>query len=56
MTNVDADTLSVIAADDWRVTATIPIGDAPTSVAVLPDGTRGYVTNLNEGTLRVLDL
>jgi len=34
----------------------IPVGDAPTSVAVLPDGSRGYVTNLKEGTLRVLDL
>jgi YVTN family beta-propeller protein len=56
VTCVDADTLSVIAADDWSVTATFPIGDAPTSVAVLPDGSRGYVTNLNDGTVRVLDL
>jgi DNA-binding beta-propeller fold protein YncE len=46
----------VIAADDWSVTATFPIDDTPTSVAVLPDGSRGYVTNLNDGTVRVLDL
>jgi DNA-binding beta-propeller fold protein YncE len=46
----------VIDAHDWSVSATIPVGDAPTSVAVLPDGSRGYVTNLKEGTLRVLDL
>ncbi len=45
-----------IDAHDWSVSATIPVGDAPTSVAVLPDGSRGYVTNLKEGTLRVLDL
>jgi len=38
------------------VTATVPTGDAPTSVAVLPDGRRAYVTNLHDGTLTVLNL
>jgi DNA-binding beta-propeller fold protein YncE len=46
----------VIATDGWKVTATIPTGEAPTSIAVLPDGTKGYVTNLNSGTLTILDL
>ncbi len=48
--------MSVIAADGWKVTATIPTGEAPTSIAVLPDGTKGYITNLNSGTLTVLNL
>ena len=48
--------MTVIAVDGWKVTATIPTGEAPTSVAVLPDGTKGYVSNLNTGTLTVLDL
>ena len=56
MTNVDSDNMTVIAADGYKVTATIPTGDAPTSIAVLPDGTKGYVSNLNTGTLTVLNL
>ena len=39
-----------------QVTATIPTGDGPTSVSVTPDGRRAYVTNLNDGTVRVLDI
>jgi DNA-binding beta-propeller fold protein YncE len=38
------------------VTATIPTGDAPTSIAVLPDGSQGYVSDLKGGTLTVLYL
>jgi DNA-binding beta-propeller fold protein YncE len=38
------------------VTATIPTGRSPTSVAVVPDGSTGYVTNLDDGTLTVLNL
>ena len=56
MTNVDSDNVTVIAADGYRSTATIPTGEAPTSIAVLPDGTKAYVSNLNTGTLTVLDL
>ena len=36
------------------VTATVVTGDAPTSVAVLPDGRAAYVSNLQDGTLTVL--
>jgi DNA-binding beta-propeller fold protein YncE len=39
----------------FRVTATVPTGNSPTSVAVAPDGRRAYVTNLKDGTLTVLD-
>ena len=56
MTNVDSDNMTVISSDGYRVTATIPTGDAPTSVAVLPNGRKAYVSNLNTGTLTVLDL
>ena len=56
MTNVDGDTMTVIAVDGYRVTATIPTGQAPTSIAVLPDGRQAYITNLDSGTLTVVDL
>jgi DNA-binding beta-propeller fold protein YncE len=39
----------------FRVTATVPTGNSPTSVAVAPDGRRAYVTNLKDGTLTILD-
>ena len=38
------------------VTATIPTGASPTSIAVLPDGTTGFVTNLKDGTITLLNL
>jgi DNA-binding beta-propeller fold protein YncE len=46
----------VINAETFTVTATIPTGQSPTSFAVLPDGSRGYVSNLRDGTLTVLNL
>ena len=36
------------------VTATIPT-DSPTSVGVLPNGRKAYVTNLNAGTVTILE-
>ena len=54
--NVNDDTVSVINAETFAVTATIPTGDAPTSIAVLPNGTQAFVSNLNSGTLTVLDV
>jgi serine/threonine-protein kinase len=36
------------------VTATIPT-NSPTSIAVRPDGQKAYVTNLDDGTLTVLN-
>jgi len=48
--------VSVIDTSTNTVTATIPTGNGPSSVAVLPDGRRAYVTNLDDGTVRILDL
>ena len=49
-------TVSVINAETMTVTATIPTGNSPTSVAVLPTGTEAYVTNLTDGTVTVLNI
>ena len=56
MANVDSDNISVINTETNTVTATLPVGDAPTSVAVLADGRRAYVTNLSNGTITILDI
>jgi DNA-binding beta-propeller fold protein YncE len=34
----------------------VPVGRGPTSVAVRPDGRQAYVTNLDDGTVTVLNL
>ncbi len=52
--NVDGNSVSVIDAGTRTVTATIPTA-TPTSIAVTPDGRRAYVTNLDAGTLTVLN-
>ncbi|WP_433287716.1 hypothetical protein ACQPZQ_34055 [Pseudonocardia sp. CA-142604] len=44
----------MISVDSLTVTATIPTGTSPTSVGVQPDGTTGFVTNSDDGTLTVL--
>jgi DNA-binding beta-propeller fold protein YncE len=46
----------VIDARTNQVTATIPTGTGPTSIAVLPNGRQAYVSNLENGTLTVLEL
>lgn len=52
--NVQSDSVSVIDAETRQVTATIPV-DSPTSIGVLPNGRFAYVTNLDAGTLTVLN-
>ncbi|MGY1787198.1 protein kinase domain-containing protein [Geodermatophilus sp. SYSU D00698] len=54
--DVDGDTMSVVDARTLQVTASVPTGDGPTSVAVSPDGLRAYVTNLNDATVVVYEL
>ena len=54
--NSGNDTVSVMDTVTRRVVSTIPMGTDPTSIAVLPNGQKGYVTNLNDGTATVLDL
>ncbi len=49
------DTVTVFAIDDARPIVTIPVGDGPTGVAVLPDGTRAYVANTLAGTVSIID-
>jgi DNA-binding beta-propeller fold protein YncE len=39
-----------------KVTATIPTGTGPSSIAVLPDGHQAYVSNTDSGTLTVVQL
>jgi DNA-binding beta-propeller fold protein YncE len=34
----------------------VPVGKAPTSIAVSRDGRQAYVTNLNDGTVTILNL
>ena len=59
MSNESGETVSVIDTSTRTVVSTIPIGGAGTSLAISPDGTKGYVT-LGYGTIsqrvRVLDL
>jgi DNA-binding beta-propeller fold protein YncE len=38
------------------VSATVTVGPSPTAMAVLPDGTQGYVSNLGDGTLTEMGL
>ena len=52
--NVDAGTVSVVDTESRTVTANIPT-DSPTSIGVLPNGRKAYVTNLNAGTLTILN-
>jgi DNA-binding beta-propeller fold protein YncE len=54
--NNGSNNLSVIRADDWTVTAIPSTGKKPTAIAVLPDGSRGYVSNSGDDTLTVLAL
>ena len=47
--------MSVIDTATNTVTATITVGAGPVGVAVSPDGTRAYVTNLGDDTVSVID-
>jgi DNA-binding beta-propeller fold protein YncE len=42
--------VSLINAQTKTVTGSIPTGDSPISIAVLPKGRAAYVTNLGDGT------
>jgi serine/threonine-protein kinase len=47
-------TVSVVDTSTNAVVARLRTGVSPTSVAVTPDGRKAYVTNYDDGTLRVL--
>ncbi|MEV4351403.1 CARDB domain-containing protein [Actinoplanes sp. NPDC049596] len=50
----DNNTLTVIEAESLATTATIPVGNNPSAVAVAPHG-HVYVANYNSGTISVVD-
>jgi len=52
--NVVGNSVSVVDSVSGEVTATIPTR-SPTSIAVRADGRRAYVTNLDAGTLTILN-
>ena len=53
--NQAADTVSVIDTTTGAVIATLPVGDAPTSVATIYNGTFAYVTNQGSNTVSVIN-
>jgi YVTN family beta-propeller protein len=54
--NNGSNSLSVIGADTLRVTAVLRTGRAPTAIAVVPDGSKGYVSNRKDKSLTVVRL
>jgi YVTN family beta-propeller protein len=52
--NYDSNNVSVIDTATNTVVATVPVGNAPTAVAVTPDGTKAYVTNYGSASVSVI--
>ncbi len=50
ITNLNSNIVTVINTANNNVAATVPVGSGPQGVAVSPDGTRVYVTNINYGS------
>src|SRR4030095_14587399 len=46
---------AAVAAQDFAVVATIPVGSNPIAVGLSADGTLAYVANLNSNSLSVID-
>lgn len=55
ITNHDSNSVSVIDASTNSVTATIPVGNGPSGIAVDVLGRRAYAANSNDGTISVID-
>jgi uncharacterized repeat protein (TIGR01451 family) len=55
ITNAGSDTVSVIDTSTNTVTATVPVGNTPSGVAVTPDGAFVYVTNQFGDNVSVID-
>ena len=55
MANFDSNTTSVIDTTTNTVTVTVPVGNAPCCVAVIPNGTKVYVANELSDTVSVID-
>ena len=54
--NVSLDSYGNDTPNFGQIIATIPVGNKPTSVAVLQDGTRVYVANHDDGTVNSVSL
>ena len=54
ITNLDANTVSVIDTTSNMVAATIAVGSLPQGVAVTPDGSLVYVANSIDNTVSVI--
>jgi serine/threonine-protein kinase len=40
----------------FAITSRVQVGRSPTSVAVAPNGRQAYVTNLDDGTVTVINI
>ena len=54
VTNAGSGTVSVISTATNTVTATVPDGSSPVSVAVTPNGAHAYMTNAGGSTVSVI--
>jgi len=55
VTNLGSNSLSVVNTGTNSVSATIPVGHNPVSVAVTPSGSAAYVTNAGSNSVSVID-
>ena len=53
--NAAAGAVYVIDTQTESVIATIPVGNNPQAIVMVPDGTKAYVTNYADGTISVID-
>lgn len=54
--NVSTDSFGNDTQNFGQIIATVPVGNNPSSVAILQDGTRAYVANRTDGTVSVVSL
>jgi YVTN family beta-propeller protein len=55
LANTAANTVTVIDTSSGTVLASIPVGAAPSRVAISPDGTRAYVSNRESASVSAID-
>jgi YVTN family beta-propeller protein len=55
ITNQGSDTVSVIDLESSRSVADIPVGKKPVGVAVSPQAKRVFITNVEDGSVSVID-
>lgn len=54
--NISEDVYGNDSPNFGQIIATVPVGNSPSSVSVLQDGTRAYVANRGDGTVSVVSL